>query len=177
MGVRQTSRVPKDIFLPAARRMRTEEPGDPDKWTDYQCAKVREWCGPQYAGIPLEEIRIQGGLARKNGWLGRQTANGHGATKRVSWKRSPEYIAHLKSDAWKRFAETVRAFWGYRCAMCHSDRPLDVHHRTYLRLGKELPTDCIAICRECHKVADRRRQREATMTSEDLLHVFDCWDE
>ncbi len=60
------------------------------------------------------------------------------------------YQVYLQSDGWKkRRAEAIdRA--GRRCQLCNSVDSLQVHHRTYERLGNELPADLIALCRSCH---------------------------
>lgn len=57
---------------------------------------------------------------------------------------------YLKSDHWRaqRVAALVRA--ENRCQVCNSDRSLDVHHRTYERLGSEVPADLTVLCRTCH---------------------------
>lgn len=34
------------------------------------------------------------------------------------------------------------------CRQCHGD---DLHHKTYARLGRELPDDLAFICRACHE--------------------------
>lgn len=61
-----------------------------------------------------------------------------------------EYLEYLKSPEWQQIRAWVLVFWGHRCAICGSRQSIDVHHRTYERLGHELLTDCIALCRECH---------------------------
>lgn len=43
-----------------------------------------------------------------------------------------------------------------RCQVCNTDeRTLHVHHRTYERVGAELPTDLIVLCDACHGVFHR----------------------
>jgi hypothetical protein len=37
---------------------------------------------------------------------------------------------------------------------------LHMHHRTYERLGAELPSDLQVLCRPCHERADERRRAE-----------------
>jgi hypothetical protein len=58
---------------------------------------------------------------------------------------------YLSSDHWyARRKETLdRA--DNRCQLCYSPRNMQVHHRTYLRLGDEDPFDLTALCRECHE--------------------------
>lgn len=45
---------------------------------------------------------------------------------------------------------------GGRCEMvigefrCPTTEKLTVHHKTYSRLGKELPIDVVVLCKSCH---------------------------
>ena len=62
------------------------------------------------------------------------------------------YQAYLNSRAWKHKRQVVLWWASYRCQLCYTDkRPLDVHHRTYCRLGKERLTDLIVLCRQDHE--------------------------
>jgi hypothetical protein len=67
----------------------------------------------------------------------------------------PKYRTYMASDAWlenpARF-EALRSA-GFRCRICNvgsSKAPLHAHHRTYERLGAELPDDLTALCARCH---------------------------
>jgi hypothetical protein len=70
-----------------------------------------------------------------------------------------EYNKYIRSDAWRAKAQAAkeRALW--QCQVC--GRPqgvihLDAHHRTYTRLGWEIPEDLTALCEEsCHPAATR----------------------
>lgn len=62
-----------------------------------------------------------------------------------------DYQEYIGSDEWKAKADAARAGADHRCQVCNSNSViLDVHHRTYERLGRESPSDLIALCRECH---------------------------
>jgi hypothetical protein len=62
-----------------------------------------------------------------------------------------EYRAYLESPEWR-----VRRQWKLdearnRCEVCNSSEPpIDVHHRTYERLGRERQSDLVVLCRQCH---------------------------
>ena len=62
------------------------------------------------------------------------------------------YTDYLKSPDWQAFRKKVLSFWGERCAICYSKDRVEVHHRTYERLGQEMITDCLALCADCHKL-------------------------
>lgn len=73
-----------------------------------------------------------------------------------------DYYNYIKSEKWK---ETRKRFYdsnlyknlkkgnkGWICYCCKSDsKPLDLHHRTYKRLGEEnISVDLVPVCRDCH---------------------------
>lgn len=65
---------------------------------------------------------------------------------------SPEYFAYIGSSAW---AAKRREFFASprtpkRCQGCNAARPLDLHHRTYVRFTHELLSDLVPVCRSCH---------------------------
>lgn len=62
-----------------------------------------------------------------------------------------DYEKYLKSARWKRKARAARRRAGYRCQDCGQARPpLEVHHKTYARLGYERMSDLVALCGRCH---------------------------
>jgi hypothetical protein len=82
------------------------------------------------------------------------------------------YCEYIRSDAWRRSKARLGelAAAEYRCRLCNAEPtegyPLEVHHRTYERLGCELLADLTALCRECHKmVTSSLRARRYAMTA------------
>jgi 5-methylcytosine-specific restriction endonuclease McrA len=64
-----------------------------------------------------------------------------------------DYATYLVSPQWRARARAAFQRAGHRCQVCNADRwfgPLNVHHRTYERLGDEAPGDLIVLCRHCH---------------------------
>jgi hypothetical protein len=74
-----------------------------------------------------------------------------------------EYYGYIRSPAW---AEKKRQYYaskmyktlksrnnGWICYCCFAnDKPLDLHHRTYKRLGEEnIAVDLVPVCRDCHE--------------------------
>jgi len=51
---------------------------------------------------------------------------------------------------WRKIRVEAIARANHRCQLCNKDNILHVHHRTYERLGKELPEDLIVLCQSCH---------------------------
>ncbi len=60
---------------------------------------------------------------------------------------------YLSSPFWATKREAALAAALNRCQVCNASNEqsiLDVHHRTYDRLGDEDPEDLIVLCRDCH---------------------------
>jgi hypothetical protein len=61
------------------------------------------------------------------------------------------YRAYLQSDAWRERRARTLAEAGGSCQLDASHQgPFDVHHNSYERLGAELPSDLVVLCRSCH---------------------------
>lgn len=60
------------------------------------------------------------------------------------------YGAYLISASWRKTRKRAVAEAGHRCG-CGSTDHLQVHHRTYVRLGAELPGDLEVVCGPCHR--------------------------
>jgi hypothetical protein len=66
------------------------------------------------------------------------------------------YRMYIMSDAWTNSPARWEALHsaGFRCRICNapsSQLPLHAHHRTYVRLEAELPSDLTALCELCHR--------------------------
>lgn len=157
--------VPDEVLEPILSAMHVELGKCCDNFIDYEWDRVKEKCGPDYAGVPRDDIRRQGVNLRKKGVL--SSVNGHGPSK--ARPLSEEYKAILKSVKFRAYFIEVCELFGNRCAVCNNGGHLDPHHRTYERLGNETGMDCIPVCRKCHKVCDIRRQRQANRPTEATL--------
>ncbi len=61
------------------------------------------------------------------------------------------YKEYLTSPEWKNTRQTALQRSGFRCQLCNRPGELNVHHRTYERLGEERNSDLIVLCSACHK--------------------------
>lgn len=59
------------------------------------------------------------------------------------------YKNYLKSPAWKVKRDAVEQRDGGQC-VCGA-QATEVHHKTYGNIGKELLSDLVALCKECHE--------------------------
>jgi len=71
----------------------------------------------------------------------------------VAALRRLPYAEYLKSRHWQRQRKEALERAGHRCQVCNVDElPLEVHHRTYERLGREVPDDLFVLCEVCHGI-------------------------
>ena len=82
-------------------------------------------------------------------------------------RRKRRYLEYLRSSAWKSKRAKRLALDNRTCQHCGycpdtaspdtAKRPLDCHHRTYLRFGKEdVERDLVTLCRPCHEQEEGR---------------------
>jgi hypothetical protein len=67
-------------------------------------------------------------------------------------ERGDWYSAYLESDLWARTRTLALEYHGDACCLCNAKRRVNVHHRTYDRIGKERLADLIVLCRDCHAI-------------------------
>jgi len=73
-------------------------------------------------------------------------------------------VEHLRSDRWFNFRQRTIEKRRFTCEACktrfNSFAGLEVHHKTYDRLGRELDTDVAVLCVKCHqRVHGRKRSK------------------
>jgi HNH endonuclease len=73
------------------------------------------------------------------------------------WSFLMTYQQYIASAAWQLGASRLEELRlsGFRCRTCNRGRDaieLQVHHRTYERMGHELVSDLTTLCVECHRV-------------------------
>ena len=75
------------------------------------------------------------------------------------WKIYDEYLI---SPEWKTFRSGILLERGQKCQRCPATDQLQVHHKTYGRVGKERPGDVEVLCLPCH---EQHHGREFTRTA------------
>lgn len=68
------------------------------------------------------------------------------------------YTDYLRTDAWRRRRDRAIKRAGGRCQFCNSAQRLEVHHRTYERLGREANGDLTVLCHDCHEWFHQKRK-------------------
>ncbi len=75
--------------------------------------------------------------------------------------RAMPYKEYLRTSHWKRRRAAKLRAADHRCQLCNNGSGiLDVHHRTYERLGEELDEDLTVLCRDCHSTFHKHRRLE-----------------
>jgi hypothetical protein len=81
-----------------------------------------------------------------------------------------QYEKHIRSTRWKNTRVTIIKMRGEKCERCPRTTGLELHHKTYERLGHESPSDLELLCQICHKDADRQREAKGRATRERARH-------
>lgn len=71
----------------------------------------------------------------------------------IAQMKAMPYTTYLKTFHWQRKRREALKTAGHSCQICNCQKHvsgLTVHHRTYERVGEELPADLIVMCRSCH---------------------------
>lgn len=63
-----------------------------------------------------------------------------------------DYDEYINSHEWELKASDAKRRADFRCQVCYSPSDLQVHHRTYIRLGQEDPGDLTVLCDTCHEM-------------------------
>lgn len=69
-------------------------------------------------------------------------------------ERAKKYDAYIASDEWKELKLDILMQRGCNCERCLKSLPpnvLQLHHKTYARLFKELASDLELLCPNCHR--------------------------
>jgi 5-methylcytosine-specific restriction endonuclease McrA len=62
-----------------------------------------------------------------------------------------DYATYIRTSKWKAKANEAKQRSEWCCALCEERKGLEVHHRTYARLGHERMSDLIVLCWKCHR--------------------------
>jgi len=61
------------------------------------------------------------------------------------------YRDYLRTAHWQRVRMIALERARHACGLCTATQHLQVHHRSYARLGCEQAEDLIVLCRTCHQ--------------------------
>lgn len=72
-------------------------------------------------------------------------------TRVVSGYDKAKYYRYLKSPQWKEKRRFALEFYGNQCGLCGSRYDLEIHHRSYKNIFRELMEDLMVLCETCHR--------------------------
>lgn len=81
--------------------------------------------------------------------------------REVERLKALDYKVYLQTEEWKQTRSFALNRAGLRCQMCNRATKLQVHHRTYERLGEEWLDDLTVLCGDCHKTFHEHRDLAA----------------
>lgn len=85
---------------------------------------------------------------------------------------SHSYRDYLRSEHWQsvraRFYASKLYTGGCHCCFA-TNKPLEIHHKSYKRLGCERLNDLIAVCRDCHQ------QTHALVGETTRRNIWNSW--
>lgn len=124
-------------------------------WSDRDASRPAAWSYGGRCESCNEAFRTWEQLDRKSE-SPRSPYRSNATTERTL--RALPYDQYLETPHWKEARKKAlnRAQW--RCELCASRDNLNVHHRSYERLGRELYHDLIVLCRECHVIFHSHRK-------------------
>ncbi len=71
---------------------------------------------------------------------------------RIQELRAMPYGDYLQTPEWQETRRLALLRATFRCQTCNKSKELNVHHRTYERLGRERQGDIIVLCDGCHEL-------------------------
>jgi hypothetical protein len=82
-----------------------------------------------------------------------------------------QYMERINSFAWQGLRMRLLKERNYTCDRCKKrTQPLQLHHKTYERLGCERDDDLAVLCIPCHEIADKERAAEGRARSADAYY-------
>ena len=71
--------------------------------------------------------------------------------QRLTPKHRKAYWCYLQSPQWQAVRQKALKKAKNRCSLCNGKKRLNVHHRTYERIGQERASDVTVLCASCHE--------------------------
>jgi hypothetical protein len=91
------------------------------------------------------------------------------APSSIVWQQ--RYFERVRSPEWRGLKAHLMRYRGNRCERCGDYVPLELHHKSYDRLGNERASDLELVCRACHQEADRERAAEGERRKREAIRV------
>ena len=102
--------------------------------------------------------------------------------KKLTWRERYQIV--ISSERWKRLRLKLIEKNESKCSRCgwqknafDKSRNLELHHKTYERLGEERESDLEIVCSICHVKADKERAIKGQIKSAQAMYdaQFEGW--
>lgn len=117
-----------------------------------------------------EEVKSDESAPKKKGRRRRARAKvAYLAKKKGKQRRLNQkvnYHDYINSAAWKKKRQLALKIHGDKCKICGTGRRLQVHHKTYKRLGRERISDLQILCFDCHAMEHDNKVATDSLTQE-----------
>lgn len=115
-------------------------------------------CGHAGSAIGLKSIKNQVNLISTTlfdnelevKWRARKNAEYQATYLAIEPSLKAEYEAYLESETWRKRRLVILERASKICECCEYYPANEIHHKTYARIGQELDTDLMAVCKFCH---------------------------
>jgi len=74
-----------------------------------------------------------------------------------------EYSEYLQSKHWKELRKRFYKKNKKVCSVCGATKKIQLHHLTYIRLGKERLSDLMSVCDSCHHLIHKKKIKIAKL--------------
>lgn len=81
-------------------------------------------------------------------------------TKKGATYVMPSYEDYISSRGWEIRRADYFAGHPRKCQACGSTVQIQLHHKTYARMGRELDSDLVALCQKCHSEVHERHRKQ-----------------
>jgi len=82
------------------------------------------------------------------------------------------YESYINGPDWKVRRARHLLSYGKQCEACHRTQDIEVHHRTYDRMGSELDSDLAVLCDACHQSVHILHDTLAYSTLDECTTLF-----
>lgn len=88
-----------------------------------------------------------------------------------------KYQEYLASERWAAVRRWALERADHHCQVCNAPDDLEVHHRTYARLGHEQPQDVVVLCDGCHELFHAHRRLAEIRERKSATHLPKTWQD
>lgn len=83
----------------------------------------------------------------------------------------PDYYAYMRSPEWFARRESFFSTHPRKCTVCPRNRRIDLHHLTYDRLGEELDSDLMPLCKVHHELIEEAKDQKRIGKHGDVVEL------